>query len=379
MDQSVVWRILLIPCAWWVLTVILLASIVVNFVQLCVLAFVFLPPKIRLSVNQQLANVWWELFPFLLEGFGHIPIRFTGETLRDTEQAIMLGNHAAGMDFTSGVSVMHRAPKVGTGRLMTMMKKSLQWVPGLGFTHYLQGSLFLARNWEKDHAMISHKLLDMEKGSFPRPFWVGIYPEGTRITPEKKEASLKFAASRGLPQLHNVLLPRTKGFIFVVKSLPSCIDAVYDLTIAFEGSPVSFVHALRSGRFRTSCIHIHITRVSFASIPKENEKDLNDWLVNKFVEKDQLLGHYKEWGCFPGTYNPAMHGNMQRLITIFGVMAVLSVSLLSQISFALAFIGLFLTVCVILHVRSHGPHDMQRSNEDEPLILQPPTIATKST
>jgi hypothetical protein len=57
----------------------------------------------------------------------------------------------------------------------------------------------------------------MEDGTFPRPFWVGIYPEGTRITPKKWKESITFAAEKGLPQLNNVLLPRTKGFVFVAK------------------------------------------------------------------------------------------------------------------------------------------------------------------
>lgn len=45
---------------------------------------------------------------------------------------------------------------------------------------------------------------------FPVPFWLALFVEGTRFTQEKLLAAQKYAASRGLPVLKNVLIPRTK-------------------------------------------------------------------------------------------------------------------------------------------------------------------------
>lgn len=45
---------------------------------------------------------------------------------------------------------------------------------------------------------------------FPRPFWLTMFVEGTRMTADKLLAAQEFAASRGLPGPRNVLVPRTK-------------------------------------------------------------------------------------------------------------------------------------------------------------------------
>ena len=39
-----------------------------------------------------------------------------------------------------------------------------------------------------------------------------LFPEGTRWTPSKHEASLKIAREKGYPEYRRMLLPRTKGF-----------------------------------------------------------------------------------------------------------------------------------------------------------------------
>ncbi len=173
-------------------------------VQAIVWCLVFLPSKQRLAINQWLSNTWWEIFCFILEVWGDIPFVIYGDAIRDNrENAIMIGNHCAGsLDFASGVCFTARAKGIGTGRMMTMMKSSLQFVPTVGWTHVLQGSLFLKRNWESDQKGLTRKLNSMEDGTFPRPFWVGLYPEGTRITPNKWKESIKFAESKGLPVLN---------------------------------------------------------------------------------------------------------------------------------------------------------------------------------
>lgn len=42
------------------------------------------------------------------------------------------------------------------------------------------------------------------------PFWLTIFVEGTRLTPDKLLASQEFAISKGLLIQENVLIPRTK-------------------------------------------------------------------------------------------------------------------------------------------------------------------------
>lgn len=49
-----------------------------------------------------------------------------------------------------------------------------------------------------------------ELKDFPGSFWLTIFVEGTRITPDKLLAAQEFAILKGLPVPKNVLIPRTK-------------------------------------------------------------------------------------------------------------------------------------------------------------------------
>lgn len=45
---------------------------------------------------------------------------------------------------------------------------------------------------------------------FPLPFWLALFPEGTRYTEQKLKTAQEFARSQGLPVPKNTLVPRTK-------------------------------------------------------------------------------------------------------------------------------------------------------------------------
>lgn len=83
-----------------------------------------------------------------------------------------------------------------------------------------------------------------------------MFPEGTRFTQEKYEASMEVAREKGLPLLKHHLLPRTKGFVvgyirictfqikpssmgivFIQASIPYLkgkVPAIYDVVVVVE-------------------------------------------------------------------------------------------------------------------------------------------------
>ena len=97
------------------------------------------------------------------------------------------------------------------------MKKMLKRVPGIGWAWTLSDFVFLDRNWEKDKSMIT-KGMDI-LSCYPSSMWILLYPEGTRVSAEKLKASQKFAEQRNLPILKHHLIPRTKGFVHIMKGL----------------------------------------------------------------------------------------------------------------------------------------------------------------
>ena len=146
---------------------------------------------------------------------------------------------------------------------------------------------------------LKHKLHAMLAPEYPKPFFFGLFPEGTRITDEKREASWAFSREKNLPLLQHVLLPRTKGFACIADTLRAQIDCVYDMTSAYEGGPAFVQHALLEGAFRTRAVHVHVHRVPVEALPR-GEEALKVWLLEQFVMKDRLLQHFKLHNCFPG-------------------------------------------------------------------------------
>jgi 1-acyl-sn-glycerol-3-phosphate acyltransferase len=159
--------------------------------------------------------------------------------------------------------------------------------------------LICSRSWESDLPKLDSMLGAVAGPNYPKPFFVGLFPEGTRITDKKREESWDFAEKNSLPRLHNVLLPRTKGFSHIADACRPVVDCVYDTTIAYEGGPAYIRHAIMEGAFRTQIVHVHIRRTEIKDLPTGQE-NLKQWLLSDFEMKDRLLEHFRVHNCFPG-------------------------------------------------------------------------------
>lgn len=129
------------------------------------------------------------------------------------------------------------------------------------------------------------------------PMYLVIFPEGTRYNPELTKvlsASQAFAAQKGLPVLKHVLTPRIKATHVAFDSMKSYLDAVYDVTVAFEGTmddkgqrkeAPSMVEFLCK---ECPKIHIHLDRIEKKDVPEE-QVYMKRWLHERFEIKDKLL------------------------------------------------------------------------------------------
>lgn len=129
------------------------------------------------------------------------------------------------------------------------------------------------------------------------PMYLVIFPEGTRYNPELTKvlsASQAFAAQEGLAVLKHVLTPRVKATHVAFDSMKHYLDAIYDVTVAFEGTvddkgqrreAPSMVEFLCK---ECPKIHIHIDRIDKKDVPEERVC-LRRWLHERFEIKDKLL------------------------------------------------------------------------------------------
>ena len=126
--------------------------------------------------------------------------------------ALIIMNHHFELDWMFGWMVADRFGVLGNARVF--VKKMLKYVPIVGWAWNFSDVAYLERNWEKDQDIMTQSVQALS--DYPDPVWLLIFAEGTRLSPEKLEASRDFARSRGLPILRhckfvvNVLCNRFK-------------------------------------------------------------------------------------------------------------------------------------------------------------------------
>jgi 1-acyl-sn-glycerol-3-phosphate acyltransferase len=204
-------------------------------------------------------------------------ITTSGDVLRQ-ENALLFSNHQTAVDI---VLIWTLSLESKTSSWVRWFAKDvLKYVPGVGWGLMFTNTVFLKRNWAKDANSIAATFARLRNGKVPT--WLMIFPEGTRATPEKLAKSQAFAASKRLPHLEHVLVPRSKGIHSSLQGLQGSLSAVYDLTIQFNGKIPTALEYFTVGNFVS---HVHIRRYDIKDVPTR-ERDLNTWLVNVFFEKD---------------------------------------------------------------------------------------------
>ncbi|OMO78001.1 putative 1-acylglycerol-3-phosphate acyltransferase [Corchorus olitorius] len=129
------------------------------------------------------------------------------------------------------------------------------------------------------------------------PFWLTIFVEGTRLTPDKLLGAQTFASSKGFPIPKNVLIPKTKGFVLAVQSLRSFVPAIYDITIAIPKDDNPFPTLLTFVKMQRSKVKVHIKRYSTKELP-ESDEGIAQWCRNRFIAKDAILEKFAATGTF---------------------------------------------------------------------------------
>ena len=84
--------------------------------------------------------------------------------------------------------------------------KTLRYVPTVGWSWAMNDYIFLERDWDKDKVTLTEGMNVL--ASHSRPFWLLLYPEGTRLSEQKLAQGQEFSKERGLPVLQHQLYPR---------------------------------------------------------------------------------------------------------------------------------------------------------------------------
>lgn len=150
-----------------------------------------------------------------------------------------------------------------------VLKKSLKWIPVIGTGMQMFRFIFLSRSWVADKAQLTTLLSKLGKKAEEedKPFVYILFPEGTLVSKNTRPISRSYAGVLGIPDLHNVLLPRSTGLFCSLRSLSPRLPTLklLDVTIIYPGVPPrgygQLYYTLRSifcDRVPPPVVHMHL-------------------------------------------------------------------------------------------------------------------------
>ncbi|XP_030627690.1 1-acyl-sn-glycerol-3-phosphate acyltransferase epsilon [Chanos chanos] len=257
-----------------------------------------IPARRYHAVDDYLYSYYQSMVLFFFENYTGVEIIIYGNIPKNKENVVYLANHQSTADWI--IADMLAIRQNALGHVRYVLKDGLKWLPLYGWYFSQHGGVYVKRSARFNERAMRKKLLSQtELGA---PMYLVIFPEGTRYNPELKKVindSQAFAAKEGLAVLKHVLTPRMKASHVAIDAMRNHLDAVYDITVAYEGT-------LTPGGQRKPApsmpeflckecprVHIYFERVDIQEIPPE-PIFFRRWLHERFEIKDRLLTSFYE-------------------------------------------------------------------------------------
>ncbi|XP_058507393.1 1-acyl-sn-glycerol-3-phosphate acyltransferase epsilon [Solea solea] len=257
-----------------------------------------LPARLYHGLDDRLYCIYQSMVLFFFENYTGVEIVIYGDIPKNKENVIYLSNHQCTVDWIIADMLAIRQSAIGHVRYV--LKDGLKWLPLYGWYFSQHGGIYVKRSAKFNEKTMQKKLLSQTQSG--AQMYLVIFPEGTRYNPELKNIiadSQAFATKEGLAVLKHTLTPRMKASHIAIETMKGHLDAVYDVTVAYEGTLDS------SGQRRPApsmpeflckeCprVHIHFDRVDIKEIPAE-PLFFRRWLHERFEIKDRLLTDFYE-------------------------------------------------------------------------------------
>ncbi|KAM9476759.1 1-acyl-sn-glycerol-3-phosphate acyltransferase epsilon-like isoform 1-T1 [Clarias gariepinus] len=257
-----------------------------------------LPSRLYHTVDDHLYTVYQSMVLFFFENYTGVEIIIYGDIPKEKENVVYLSNHQSTADWI--IADMLAIRQNALGHVRYVLKDGLKWLPLYGWYFSQHGGVYVKRSAKFNENAMRRKL--RSQADLGAPMYLVIFPEGTRYNPEFKDvikASQAFAAKEGLSVLKHILTPRMKAAHVAIDSMKNHLDAVYDVTVAYEGtlSADGKRHPAPSMPefLCKECprVHIYFERLDMREIPPEPSY-FRRWLHDRFEIKDKLLTSFYE-------------------------------------------------------------------------------------
>ncbi|XP_052007650.1 1-acyl-sn-glycerol-3-phosphate acyltransferase epsilon-like isoform X2 [Xyrauchen texanus] len=257
----------------------------------CRLLTALLPARLFHTVDDRVYSVYQSMVLFFFENYTGVEVVIYGD-IPKKENVVYLSNHQSTADWI--IADMLAVRQNALGHVRYVLKDGLKWLPLYGWYFSQHGGVYVKRSAKFEEKAMRKKLSSQVK--LGTPMFLVIFPEGTRYNSELKkviEDSQAFAAKEGLAVLKHILTPRMKASHVAIETMRDHLDAVYDITVAYEGTLTA------DGQRRSAptmpeflckeCprVHIYFQRVDIREVPQE-PVFFRRWLHERFEIKDHM-------------------------------------------------------------------------------------------
>uniref|UniRef100_A0A7M4ETP8 1-acylglycerol-3-phosphate O-acyltransferase 5 n=1 Tax=Crocodylus porosus TaxID=8502 RepID=A0A7M4ETP8_CROPO len=269
-----------------------------------------LPARLYRELDDRFYTIYQSMVLFFFEHYSGVQVIIYGDLPKNKENMVYISNHQCTVDWI--IADMLAIRQNALGHVRYVLKDGLKWLPLYGWYFSQHGGVYVKRSAKFNEKEMRDKLQAQVKTE--TPMYLVIFPEGTRYNPEIPKViadSQSFAEKEGLAVLKHVLTPRVKATYVAIDAMKTYLDAIYDVTVAYEGT-VDHKGQRKVAPSMTEflcqeCprVHIYIDRLELKDIPEE-QMYMRRWLHERFEIKDKLLIEFydakdsKRRNKFPG-------------------------------------------------------------------------------
>ncbi|XP_066552683.1 1-acyl-sn-glycerol-3-phosphate acyltransferase epsilon [Amia ocellicauda] len=255
-----------------------------------------LPTRLYHGIDDRIYSIYQSMVLFFFENYTGVEVVIYGNIPKSKENVVYLSNHQCTVDWI--IADMLAIRQSALGHVRYVLKDGLKWLPLYGWYFSQHGGVYVKRSAKFDERAMRNKLLSQTK--IGTPMYLVIFPEGTRYNPELKKVisdSQAFAHKEGLAVLNHILTPRMKAAHVAVDTMKGHLDAVYDVTVAYEGTvDVKGQRRAAPSMPEFLCkecprVHVYFERLDVKEIPQETAF-FRRWLHERFEIKDKLLANF---------------------------------------------------------------------------------------
>lgn len=237
------------------------------------------------EANAALQRRWTETLLRTGAALFQMKLRIEGQDCAQRAPFLLFVRHSSTADALVAAVAVANPFKI---LLKYVLKRELLWDPCLDVVGRRLPNVFVDRSGERGKAEVE-AVAALAEGLGERQA-VLIYPEGTRFSPKKKEASVARLEQEGRTELARiaqgyqyVLPPRLGGPLKLLERAPG-LDVVFLEQTGFEGA-VSLADFWR-GAFIGRTIELRLRRVAASTVPEE-QRDI--WLFEQWRETDRWI------------------------------------------------------------------------------------------